>query len=180
MNATLIECPDCKTNFKIKYYNQIFCNIKCRNNFNTKLYYKTHKKQCPKCNELIRITSKRCKKCANENRYQKDMTLSDYQRNSKKDHPSWRNTDIRNFARSWNKNLRKLPCQNCGYNKHIELAHKKSINSFALNSTLGEINHPNNLLVLCPNCHWEFDNNILLLKDIKSREMVQPVEVAST
>lgn len=49
-------------------------------------------------------------------------------------------------------------CARCGYSKHIEIAHKKAISSFDKNTLLIEINSLDNLIPLCPNCHWEFDN----------------------
>jgi 5-methylcytosine-specific restriction endonuclease McrA len=52
-------------------------------------------------------------------------------------------------------------CCRCGYNKHTEVCHIKSIQSFNDNSTLEQINHPDNLMLLCPNCHWEYDNGLL-------------------
>lgn len=60
-------------------------------------------------------------------------------------------------------------CQRCSYSKHIELCHIKVIHTFDINSTLGEINSPDNLLILCPNCHWEFDNGLLPLSEIPKR-----------
>lgn len=54
-------------------------------------------------------------------------------------------------------------CMNCGYNKHVEICHIKPIASFPKETLLTEINHIDNLISLCPNCHWEFDNGILEL-----------------
>ena len=48
-------------------------------------------------------------------------------------------------------------CSVCGYDKHVELAHKKSIGSFSKDSKLSEINSLENLVYLCPNHHWELD-----------------------
>ena len=69
----------------------------------------------------------------------------------------------------YNKDLPKA-CQKCSYDKHVELCHIKPINSFDDSATVGEINDPKNLLVLCPNHHWEFDNGILKLEEIGRRE----------
>ena len=60
-------------------------------------------------------------------------------------------------------------CQSCSYDKHVELAHLKSVSSFPSTATLKEINSPDNVLVLCPNCHYEFDNGLLPLEDIRLR-----------
>lgn len=54
-------------------------------------------------------------------------------------------------------------CQNCKYDKHIEVCHIKPVTSFSDNSLISEINHISNLIGLCPNCHWEFDNGLLNL-----------------
>ena len=51
----------------------------------------------------------------------------------------------------------------CGYDNHIEVAHIKPISSFDDNTKLSEINHKNNIVALCPNHHWEFDNNLISL-----------------
>lgn len=52
-------------------------------------------------------------------------------------------------------------CYNCGYNKHVECCHIKDISEFTKDSLLSIINSKNNLIGLCPNCHWEFDNDLL-------------------
>lgn len=52
-------------------------------------------------------------------------------------------------------------CTACGYEKYIEVCHIKSVASFPDDTTIGEINSPDNLVGLCPNCHWEFDNGLL-------------------
>lgn len=54
-------------------------------------------------------------------------------------------------------------CAHCGYDKHTEVCHIKSVSSFDGNATLAEINHIDNLVALCPNCHWEYDNDLLKL-----------------
>lgn len=52
-------------------------------------------------------------------------------------------------------------CAVCGYDKHVEICHKKAIKDFPDTTLLSEINSIDNLIALCPNCHWEFDNNLL-------------------
>ena len=49
-------------------------------------------------------------------------------------------------------------CQKCGYNKHVEVSHIKAIRDFDINEYISIVNDSSNLMVLCPNCHWEFDN----------------------
>lgn len=54
-------------------------------------------------------------------------------------------------------------CAICGYDKHIEIAHIKAVSDFEDSVKISEINSINNLIALCPNHHWEYDNNILKL-----------------
>ena len=49
-------------------------------------------------------------------------------------------------------------CACCGYDKHFEVAHIKAVSSFDKNVLLSEINAEDNLIALCPNHHWEYDN----------------------
>ena len=52
-------------------------------------------------------------------------------------------------------------CEICGYSNHVEVAHKKAVSEIDGDSTIREINSIDNLIVLCPNHHWEYDNGIL-------------------
>ncbi len=54
-------------------------------------------------------------------------------------------------------------CQNCGYAKHIEICHIKAVSSFPQETLIADINKFENLVALCPNCHWELDNGLLTL-----------------
>jgi len=55
-------------------------------------------------------------------------------------------------------------CIACGYEKHVEVCHIKSVSEFDDNVTISEINHIDNLIGLCPTHHWEFDNGHLKIK----------------
>ena len=65
---------------------------------------------------------------------------------------------VRTRARAVAKKLGWKACAKCGYDKHIEIGHVKDIASYSLDTLLSVINVPENLIPLCPNCHWEFDN----------------------
>ena len=52
-------------------------------------------------------------------------------------------------------------CAICGYSNHIEIAHIKAVSEFDDNTLISEIDNPNNLIGLCPNHNWEFDNGLL-------------------
>jgi len=54
-------------------------------------------------------------------------------------------------------------CYLCGYDKHFEIAHIKAVSDFDDYTLISIINHIDNLIGLCPNCHWEFDNGLIKL-----------------
>lgn len=57
-------------------------------------------------------------------------------------------------------------CEICGYDKHYEVCHIKTVSEFEDSATLREINSLSNMVALCRNCHWEFDNNLIELQNI--------------
>ena len=65
---------------------------------------------------------------------------------------------LRQRARKLLIELGRTSCECCGYDKHFEAAHIKPIGSFPLDTPISDINSLENLVSLCPNCHWEFDN----------------------
>ena len=50
-------------------------------------------------------------------------------------------------------------CHICGYDRHVEVAHKHPVKDFPDNALVSEINQLENLLLLCPNHHWEHDHS---------------------
>jgi predicted restriction endonuclease len=54
-------------------------------------------------------------------------------------------------------------CKICGYNNHVEVCHIKPVSLFTEEAIISDINHKDNLIMLCPNHHWEFDNAMLKL-----------------
>lgn len=110
--------------------------------------------QCNKCKCHLDYKKRRtlCENCRDDS----DMTLAEatYTRH----HKSSAYALVRSRARKIAKDLGMNTCEKCGYNIHVEIAHKKAVSTFDKNTLLSEINHPLNLMALCPNCHWEHDN----------------------
>ena len=77
---------------------------------------------------------------------------------------SARATIVKNARFVFDSNGKERKCAICGYDKHIEIAHIKSVASFDEYATIGEINSADNLIALCPNHHWEYDNGLLSLE----------------
>lgn len=185
-----VKCFNCSKVFH-KIQSQInrsksgrhFCSRKCSANIILKEIPKRIAKvrKCIVCNSSFRhsykkdnkYTSTLCKICFDKKKLSPRKTTIGEVRNSiavKNKHPSWLHSRVRTNCSSWNKELKNYPCQVCGYTLHIELCHIKSIGSFDNNTTLEIVNSPDNLLVLCRNHHWEFDNNFLELKNIPTRK----------
>ena len=73
-------------------------------------------------------------------------------------------SEIRKHAQYvYEKNQGEKTCKVCGYDKHIQVCHIKSVSSFSDESLITEINSKDNLVGLCPNHHWEFDHGLLKL-----------------
>ena len=74
-------------------------------------------------------------------------------------------TSIRNHAsKIYFANGGQKQCAICAYSLHIEICHRKPVSHFPDHALISEINDFSNLLALCPNHHWELDNQLLLLK----------------
>ena len=168
-----VECLQCKKRFKktlseINKNQNHFCSRSCAAIYNnaTKLKHGKYKKNkiCSNCEALHSKNSYFCsQKCKTENSM-KNRTIKE---TFTKGEQQQKYSNIRSIARNYAKYLpNKHACQNCGYDKHIEIAHIKSISSFNENDMLIDVNNENNLLALCPNCHWELDNGHLTIEEI--------------
>lgn len=67
----------------------------------------------------------------------------------------------------YKKHEQKEECEICKYNKHFEICHIKAVSRFDEHAKMKEINSIDNLIGLCPNHHWEFDNGLLQLNQNK-------------
>lgn len=152
--------------------NNKFCSRSCAAKETNKVPKRVLQRKCTHCDSLVKnYRTTLCEVHFEE--YTKNkrdlifLTIEDYtQRDSiKKLHTSSKFAHIRALCRSWNKDMLLLPCHVCGYTKHVELAHIKSLSSYPPTATLEEVNNPNNVIQLCPNCHWEYDNNKISLPD---------------
>lgn len=160
-----IYCPPDKILSNIRQ--KKFCNHSC-----SAAYNNSHKEKtayyCPKCGDLMGFgylykRKKCCEKCNPNVKNWSEITYGEaknrrgYQVNSR----------IRELARIYYAQEHKeTVCMNCGYSKHVEIHHIKSISSFSDDTPISTINSPENLIALCPNCHWEADNGLLDISSI--------------
>ncbi len=168
-NSVTVVCDNCSTTFTrtLSEFNKSdnhFCSRSCSASFNnTKKPKRKLTRTCVECSEVVfTYRHMRCEKHHNiykQNKYI-NKTIGEYRSklSVKGKHPSWLNSHVRLFAKSWNKDLLKLPCAKCNYTRHVELAHIKGISTYPDSELLSVVNAKENLIALCPTCHWEFDN----------------------
>ncbi len=145
-------CLTCKKETK----NKKFCSNSCAATFNNTLHPRREKQgACSACGKIIKTNRKFCRPC--------------YELK----HPLWKKTEeMKNKSKNIRVTARRTAllvkkagvnqtCVVCGYNKHIEVCHIKPVSEFGADATFSEINALDNLVLLCPNCHWEFDHALI-------------------
>lgn len=143
-------CKNCKSKTK----NNKFCSRSCAASYNNKIPKRKLTKTCKSCPKKIKSGNTYCKKCWNHKN--RDLTLKEAIYT--KHHKSSAYALVRSKARTIAKENGMDSCENCNYDKHVEIAHLKPISSFDEDTLISVINALTNLKALCPNCHWELDN----------------------
>lgn len=147
--------------------NPKFCSRSCAATYNNRLFPKRKPQStCIDCGQPCTKQGKFCRSCwtkRKDNELYTNMTYSSlgkeqglrkYQKNSK----------IRNAARKvYKRSGKSMRCKVCGYDKHTHVCHIKPIHTFDRNTLISVINDLDNLVALCPNCHWELDHGKLTL-----------------
>lgn len=171
MAKTCVSCNKETTNPK-------FCSKSCAATTNNKIPKRKRKIKYCKCGKEINNQNQFCPTCLPNYRDWSQISLNDttgkrkYQMHSR----------IRQLARKiYYKYMKgkELKCCNCGYNKHIEICHIKPVYAFDPKTKISEINDIANLIGLCRNCHWEFDNKLLTLDFTFLAEFTKQVSLLS-
>lgn len=159
------NCKQCGCETK----NAKFCSRSCSATFNN-AGVRRHKGDTPKCVDcgvVIDKRSTRCGSCYAKTLHLGDMTLKEARNEKHANNGGGVNALVRYRARKIVL-MRPQICVRCGYDKHVEAAHIKAISDFDENTLISEINSDDNLISLCPNCHWEFDYGDLTLEEINN------------
>lgn len=148
--------------------NPKFCCKSCSAIYNNSKNSKRKKRlwHCEKCHEVKPrpyYGAHQCDDCRNKIKEYKYLTLLELREMYKS--KGWQRqnvyTYIREKARKILKKQKINGCFVCGYSKHVEICHKKPIGEYPDDTVILEINSIDNLVALCPNCHWEFDNGLI-------------------
>lgn len=147
-----------------------FCNKICfarHNNFKRKIAF-----TCKHCGAELSTKRKFCNSCLKKIKQSinKNNHLSFVSKLTKgelikrrKNYQCFRSAIQRMARNIYRDSDNPKSCSICGYDKTYEVCHHKSVAQFSLDSKISEINDINNLIALCPNHHWEYDHNKLVL-----------------
>ena len=143
-------CPTCGKS----HNNPKFCSLSCAAKFTNK----TPKRKkvvgaCQSCGCKITRRNKFCKECRTPDKTLKELLSENVHRSSAF-------AKVRGRARNTPHFKEKKCCEKCGYDKHVECCHIKPISNFPETTLVSIINAPENIMALCPNCHWELDHNL--------------------
>lgn len=166
---------DVKDNEKVQFVRvRKFCSQSCSTIHRNKTIKRKSKNEtsiCLKCNAIVynkRLSSggyyKRsyCDKCC---RYSKRSSITSLTKKElftkRKNWQSARSSVQRNAREVFLKSNLPKKCKICNYDHHIEISHIRSVSDFPDDVLISTINDISNLIALCPNHHWEYDNGIL-------------------
>lgn len=146
-----MECVNCCA----ETTNPKFCSKSCAaifNNARTDVRRRQPEGACAECGVAIKVKFKYCP----DHRW-RDRTL-----NKTLNTDTGGNAGVRDMARRVYRNSgRPWSCALCGYETHVDICHIKDIRSYPHGTLYSIINDQANLIALCKNHHWEFDNGIL-------------------
>ncbi|MCO6501383.1 MAG: HNH endonuclease [Vicingus serpentipes] len=144
-----------------------FCSRSCANTHNN-LKIKSsseNRRICPLCGKKKNTYSTLCIKCFNKS---KEIITSLTKGELFDKYRNWqsaRSTIQSNARKVLIESGREMKCVECEYSLHVDCCHIKDVSEFSSDSLISEINDTNNLVWLCKNHHWEFDNELLKLKN---------------
>jgi hypothetical protein len=156
LRIAMTACPVCNR----KTRNPRFCSRSCAAKVNNVLAPKRRPSgTCSVCGVPVPRRNKYCHEHRSNKPLDRSQPIGAIADGS--DHPACRHARLRQDARRHY--LASCPhrCIQCGYDKHIEVCHKRRLTSFPLETPISVVNALDNLVGLCRNCHWEFDNGLL-------------------
>ncbi len=190
--SDLKRCLHCQ-NVIIGDYRKKFCNHSCAASFNNQISPKRKAVKtsiCEVCGNAIALKQKKtggfysrkyCDDClllykktallgvkSEEPLFENQTKGSLYARTK-----NWQsaNSAIRRHSRkTYRSSGKQLCCGICQYSVHVEISHIKSVSNFKDDANLITINDISNLIALCPNHHWEFDNGVIMIVDIEFQD----------
>ncbi len=150
--------------------NTKFCSRSCAAVYNNKLFHKRQPEgKCKTCDKPVITTrvfcSANCRRIHQSNVYTDTYINKTLAELSREINDQNKYVKVRTNARMiYQHSGRSQSCFFCQYNRHVEICHIKPISEFSPDTTISIVNHIDNLVALCPNCHWEFDHGLITIK----------------
>lgn len=165
------NCPVCNKEYnhypeRKEKYQKKYCSSSCAAIYNNKMFPKKVAKATINCIDCAAVLLKKnqkgrilCDSCRTErsdnylyklNPTRKEVVYEELTRAAAFAYIRWHAKEI--VMKGVDKK-----CVKCGYSNHVETCHIKAIAAFSDEDRLSDINHPSNLVHLCPNHHWEHD-----------------------
>ena len=153
------QCLNCKSETK----NPKFCSRGCSASFNNRASpRRLPEGSCFDCGTSISSSRKFCQGCRSKFRSELESRTKGELRGAGNANFGGLYPYIRNHSRRvYESSGRSMACHQCGYSVHIEVCHIRDVKDFPDSATISEINRIENLIALCRNHHWEFDNGLL-------------------
>lgn len=159
--------------------NQKYCSRTCANTVNGNLYPSRTRmpRFCKKCKVEVPGRRTVCDSCSRKVVDWHTVTLGSLRDRALQQYAA----QIRNQARlAYQRSGRPTECAVCGYSRHVEICHIRAISQFEPTASVAEVNKLENLVALCPNHHWEFDNDLLASEYIASYVATPGIEPRSS
>jgi 5-methylcytosine-specific restriction endonuclease McrA len=155
----MVKCLNCGK----ETANPKFCSLSCSARFNNRAFpkKKKHVYFCKNCGAETRYRRSYCENCdPTKPQDFSQVTIAEIRSKARYQAHAW----IRKLARrAYANSDNPQHCLVCGYSKHFEVCHIRPIQDFPEETTMAIVNSLENLVALCPNCHWEFDQGLLTL-----------------
>jgi len=129
---------------------------------------------CSSCGVSLSQRRKYCKTC--NPRYMKweNTTIGDLK---EKEGQLYGRT-VRNVARDiYYRSSKPVKCLVCSYEKNFQVCHIIPVDKFSDTTTIADVNNISNLMALCPNHHWEFDNHAMDPHDLEKIQNAVGVQI---
>jgi len=158
LRIAVAVCPVCGQ----KTRNPKFCSRSCVAKLNNILVPKRRPGgRCCLCGSPVALRARYCAEHKPNKTVHRSQPLGAFQELTRVAAHRW--SRVRMDARRKYHAAFPQKCVHCGYAKHIDVCHKRSLASFPDDTPLAVVNSLDNLVGLCPNCHWEFDHGLFQL-----------------
>ena len=121
--------------------------------------------KCDRCGNETRnkkFCSNECRKVSQKTFIESLGSLSKDELFSRRaNYHSARTAIVRHAGMIYGDSGKPYKCIACGYSLSVQVCHLRNVASFSGSTLISEINDKDNLVAMCRNHHWEYDNGYL-------------------